>query len=174
MIRVYYTKVQEHESVEAHELLAKLLRQEYGIYEPELCTGLMGKPYLRSGPFFSISHSKGIAAVAFSEHPIGLDLEQERTVGKNVPLRVMSPEEYRSYCEHGCNVEDFLTLWTLKEAYFKYLGTGLHGGLNRTTFYYDSGWKLKASRCVFQVFRDKKMFTALCSCEQEKIIRTFL
>ena len=87
----------------------------------------LGKPLLPGGVEVSISHAAGAAAVVISDRPVGVDIEQIRTVRKNLPSRVLSPEEYRAYQEAGESPELFFMFWTLKEAYYKYLGTGLPG-----------------------------------------------
>nr|MBQ4320164.1 4'-phosphopantetheinyl transferase superfamily protein [Clostridia bacterium] len=90
-----------------------------------------GKPYIISDPRFrfSISHSGIYTAVAFSDSEIGLDIEQinRHLDRKSVSNTVFTPDE-RSYIYSTDNENlhrlRFTELWTAKESYLKYLGTG--------------------------------------------------
>ena len=66
---------------------------------------------------------------------------------------------------------DFFTLWTLKESYYKYLGTGLRGFPNETEFWTQGGvWQLRGQeKLVFWLREEKNLLMALCSHEQEKV-----
>ena len=128
----------------------------------------LGKPLLPGGVEVSISHAAGAAAVVISDRPVGVDIEQIRTVRKNLPARVLSPEEYRAYQEAGESPELFFMFWTLKEAYYKYLGTGLPGFPNETEFVLENGrWTLKDSPLHFEVYQENLLICALCSEDQE-------
>ncbi|MBQ9269746.1 MAG: 4'-phosphopantetheinyl transferase superfamily protein [Oscillospiraceae bacterium] len=128
----------------------------------------LGKPILPDGPEVSISHTAGAAAVAVSARPVGVDIEQIRPVRKNLPVRVLSPEEYRFYQEAGEPPELFFTFWTLKEAYYKYLGTGLPGFPNETEFFPVNGrWTLKGSPLHFEVYQENLLICTLCCVDQE-------
>ena len=88
-----------------------------------------GKPYaLNADIFFSISHSKSIVVCAIDDNEIGVDAELVR----DIELRVTkiacteSDKEYIFESDAG-QVERFYDVWTAKEAYFKYLGTGIEG-----------------------------------------------
>ncbi|MBM7085762.1 MULTISPECIES: 4'-phosphopantetheinyl transferase family protein [Micromonospora] len=80
----------------------------------------------------SVSHTRGLVAVAVSRHgPVGIDVEALRPVPA-LPLsrRWFAPED--TDWLRGRPVErlgvDFLALWTGKEAVAKLYGTGLRGG----------------------------------------------
>ena len=127
-----------------------------------------GKPLISGGPEISISHTKGAAAVVVSSRPAGVDIERIRSVLPNLPKRVMSHKEYQWFDKEGKSEEAFFTLWTLKESYYKYLGTGLPGFPNQTNFYRECGtWHLEGSQLVFSVFRAKEYVIALCSEDHE-------
>jgi len=133
----------------------------------------LGKPLIPGGPEISISHTKGAAALAVSDDPVGVDIEQIRSVRPNLPQRVMSPRELRWYQEEGERDEAFFTLWTLKESYYKYLGTGLPGFPNETEFHPEGGiWRLEGSPLRFSVYRADDLVLALCTLEREiRLIR---
>ena len=115
-----------------------------------------GKPFIPGLPdiHFNLSHSGDYIACAFSDREVGLDLqEQARTHTSIVRIakRFFSAKEYEAILAlpaedpsvvpgHPTNAADsdnsacrlplFYNLWTIKEAYLKYLGCGLRGGMN--------------------------------------------
>jgi phosphopantetheinyl transferase len=117
---------------------------------PAVRKGPHGKPYFSDraleGVFFSLSHTRGHAAVAFAGEEIGLDCE-------NIAARPLTAsrcgriarrcflEDELSYVFGGCGDgrddgdEDgndaklrFFEIWTAKEAYMKYTGNGFSEG----------------------------------------------
>lgn len=75
-----------------------------------------GKPYLERPPvLFSLSHSEKLVACAIApEHPVGLDVQQER------PLRAGSERVFLTSEElHLCPEASILELWSQKEAAYK-------------------------------------------------------
>lgn len=97
-----------------------------------------GKPFFRSFPdiHFNLSHSGEYLAGAFSSDEVGLDLQENRashTGVLRIAKRFFTMEEYESLLSCGGSREQellFYRLWTIKEAYLKYLGCGLHGSLS--------------------------------------------
>lgn len=86
--------------------------------------GPFGKPYLKSGRlWFSLSHTKGGIAAAFSdESEIGVDIERcDRKVNERLIERVLCEEEKRSMSGN----KDFMRMWVQKEAFLKRLGVGI-------------------------------------------------
>ena len=139
----------------------------------EIAHNTLGKPMIPGGPEISISHTNGAAAVAVSDRPVGVDIECIRAVRPNLPKRVMSPKELLWYHAQKEDTKAFFTLWTLKESYYKYLGIGLPGFPNGTSFYPENGiWRLEGSSLFFSVFQQDDCVMALCSEDQEiRLIR---
>ena len=105
-------------------LLLTHLFGEKGV-APNLTYGENGKPYLANRPdtFFSITHSDKWVFLAVSDSEIGIDAQAPRKVCPRLAARSTSPEELAWVKE---NTEpNFTRLWTMKEAYLKYTGTGL-------------------------------------------------
>ena len=168
---LYLLETDASQSQAAHALLNRILREQYQISQPELIIGPHGKPYLENGPHFSISHSRRMVAVAIGDRNMGLDIEVIRRFHQLVPQRIMSRTEYQWFCRRGELKRDFFALWTLKESYFKYLGTGLRGFPNDTEFFYDGQqWKISGEDLTFQVLEEKNLLMTVCSHEQETII----
>lgn len=88
-----------------------------------------GKPYAAGlDAHFNISHSGHYVVCAVSEKPVGIDVEQMRPVRARLAKRVCTEAEYAWYQEAESNEETirrFFRIWTTKEAYFKWVGTGI-------------------------------------------------
>lgn len=92
-----------------------------------------GKPYVRSGPHFNISHSAGRIFAAFSDSAVGLDVENlARSVSEEALAdKFFAPAER----EHIHSVAEneihrlFLRYWVCKEASVKLSGDGIYHGL---------------------------------------------
>jgi phosphopantetheinyl transferase len=92
--------------------------------------GALGKPIV-SGPAglnlrFSLSYTETMVAIAVSQKfELGVDIETVAS-DSEVPWHVLTSAERRAL--HGLppaeRFLEFLRLWTIKEAYTKYLGTG--------------------------------------------------
>lgn len=104
-----------------------------------------GKPYIddQQGPgadpplFFSISHHEHYQLIAIcSQHPVGVDLEsQMRHLRQPMKLakRYFHASEYaylKNLPDNQLN-ENWLTIWTCKEAVVKATGGGIVSGLDR-------------------------------------------
>jgi phosphopantetheine--protein transferase-like protein len=93
-----------------------------------------GKLFLPECPsfFFSIAHSGNLLALAFSRHPIGIDVEKKRKVrALAVATKFFSEEELAFISSDGtAKIEEkFFQLWTAKEAVLKADGRGITAGL---------------------------------------------
>ena len=88
------------------------------------------KPFLLDRPdfHFNISHSGPWVVMAWGNSPVGVDVEQVRpdTDVRKLAARFFAPEE-ESYVRAVPREsrDRFFEIWTGKESYLKYLGTGL-------------------------------------------------
>ena len=80
-----------------------------------------GKPFFEHGKHFSISHSGKFAVLAVSEGNIGIDIETKVSSDERVARRCFTEEE-QAFAK--MSTENFLRIWTAKEAVLKFLGTG--------------------------------------------------
>lgn len=88
-----------------------------------------GKPYAPGLPcHFSISHSGDYVLCAFSEQVLGLDVEQVKEINLGFAADVFSEEEMQLLSSESgaAKTRLFFALWTLKESYVKWLGTGFY------------------------------------------------
>ena len=90
-----------------------------------------GKPYLPDVPgvHFSLSHSGSMAMCAIADSPVGCDIQELSAArcGERVARRFFTPAEYARITAAAAPEREFVRLWTLKESYVKYLGTGIGG-----------------------------------------------
>lgn len=104
---------------------------ERGLHgKPNVCKKEGGRWVLRDDLFFSISHTNRWWACAVYSRPIGADIEERgRRVKEAVAERFFTKEEQQWLLKKGNMQDHILELWVRKEAYVKYLGTGLSEGL---------------------------------------------
>lgn len=91
-----------------------------------------GKPFAKDlNVNFSISHSGDYAICAVSDKKIGIDIEKIREINPKSASKFAckNEEEYIFAHENG-----FFEIWTLKEAYFKCIGTGLGADIKNVNF----------------------------------------
>lgn len=166
MARVYLRETAGEEVPQA--AVRGLLREVLHMPSLEVSHDALGKPLIPGGPEISISHTKNAVAAAIGAGPLGVDVEAVRPIADRLPERVLSAREYGWFVRRGRRAEDFFTLWTLKESYYKYLGTGLPGIPNGTDFYLENGvWRLAGAELRFDVWEKNLLRLALCSQAQQ-------
>lgn len=102
-----------------------------------------GKPYFADLPLidgkkpasihYSVSHSGDWWGCLLAEEPVGFDLEvyREKVSYERISRRFFTEEEHNWILSSGR--ESFFEVWVRKEAYVKFLGTGLGEGLSSFT-----------------------------------------
>jgi 4'-phosphopantetheinyl transferase len=101
-------------------------------------TGEYGKPAVKGGVEFNLSHSGEWAVCAIAEGiPVGIDIEvcRETPDAEDIASLYFTADEYGLLRAGGDGeiAKRFLALWTRKEAYIKALGCGLYMELNQFT-----------------------------------------
>ena len=143
------------------DMLAKLALSDFtGAPAESICFALSanGKPYATGiSAEFNISHSGELIVCAVDSQKIGIDVEKIRPVPSRLVYRVCSEQEcdliFGDITANKHNMladrlilERFYQVWTAKEAYCKYIGTGILTDLRqipsnnakiRTTIYGD-------------------------------------
>ncbi len=120
--------------------LQEIVKQELGI-EPEdlvIETNEHGKPSVAGHPefFFNISHSGDRVLIGFGNSPVGVDVElaKEKEMDEKIAQRCFTEWEQEFIKEreenspvdfHKLEEWKFFIIWTMKEAYLKYTGTGI-------------------------------------------------
>ena len=121
----------------ARNLLLDALKAEYGITRlPEIVRTPYGKPYFLNYPelHFNYSHSKHAAACVLSKQAVGIDLEQVRKYSEKTAQRFCSQGEWIWLQRQPDLNEAWIQIWTMKEAWLKYRGTGLREDLRDLDF----------------------------------------
>jgi 4'-phosphopantetheinyl transferase len=91
----------------------------FKIINPKFIYNLNGKPYIEnSNIYFNISHKNEYVICAFSDKEIGVDIEKISSFSNNLINKVFNKEEI--YFNNN-----YSKLWTIKESFMKYLGTGI-------------------------------------------------
>ena len=125
MLEIYFTENSDiYGKLKSH--LSRLLPSSFEILRTE-----NGKPYLEGSPlFFSISHSDDKALIVFCDKPVGADLEVIQKRKYSSILSRFSAEEKKEISD----TEDFLSHWTVREAYIKMLGSTINYNLDKLSY----------------------------------------
>lgn len=126
----FYFDIHKKLSLAADLLVRELACRYTGIPKPELTflQNAYGKPSLAGVKNFhyNISHTCSAVAVAVADYPTGIDIEKITEYDKSIAMRFFSEKEkeYIEKDESGAAAR-FFEIWTKKEAYVKWKGTGL-------------------------------------------------
>lgn len=127
MTKIYIFK----NKIDHYNFLSKLVAEKYNIdaLSLKIMRNAHGKPYFENFPnfYFNVSHSGDLTVIAVSEQNVGIDAEKLRIPNLKVAKRFCE-DEY-AYINKTPTPTAFFEIWTKKEAYLKYLGTGISGGL---------------------------------------------
>ncbi|HIS31300.1 MAG TPA: 4'-phosphopantetheinyl transferase superfamily protein [Candidatus Limivivens intestinipullorum] len=125
----------------AWALLGYGLKTEYGRTDwPPVELGVHGKPEFRREegglgvPFFSLSHTDGAAMCALDDGPVGADIQKIVPFRERTVRRYASEREWRALTLLPDPERAAIRLWTFKEAYVKYQGTGIGVDLRSLDF----------------------------------------
>lgn len=119
----------------AEALLRYAVKSSLGLSRFTIETNPCGKPSLMGCPdfHFNLSHSGHWVVLACGSTEVGIDVEKIRIDEKNAKIacRFFTQEEQRFVFEKEESYNRrFLEIWTAKESYLKYLGTGMKKSLN--------------------------------------------
>ncbi len=110
----------------SYQIIKEQACRFFGIREnTEISFESSGKPYFKDYKqlHFNLSHSDIYLAVAFSDSPVGVDIEKHREINLKIAERYFTPNERKTVK----NSRDFFYVWTRKEACLKKTGEGLRG-----------------------------------------------
>ena len=138
-----------------------------------------GKPFLPdiASLDFNISHTKGMILCCVTDTgKVGVDVEIVRPLKYNIMKRCFHPDEI-NYVESFNDDKHFFEIWTKKEAYTKYLGTGLAFDItsvnmlakehdDKLTCFYENDY-------IFSVYSDCKDKVLPVSVSAESLISHF-
>ena len=167
-------------------LLAEEAKRRNGFDGCPVCYTKNGQPYLfiQDGrrAFLSLSHSGDYAVCAFSDCPVGVDLQQRTKIRRSVLQKFYLQEQLEAWKKQfdkkeelflsEAETERFLREWTVKESYVKLTGTGLSRDLRALMVDWNQNRVEEADRpgwgsrfCEYPVLED--YFLSACSCPEE-------
>jgi len=113
----------QHDRRKRHWLACRALAKHlFGPLNAIISYDLHGRPYLDSGNRrISLSHAGEYAAVAYSDHPLGVDIERISDRVERVKSRFLRDDEMTGISGQYC-LEKLYVFWGGKEAVYK-----LHG-----------------------------------------------
>ncbi|MDR2745559.1 MAG: 4'-phosphopantetheinyl transferase superfamily protein [Desulfovibrio sp.] len=127
-----------------------------------------GKPFLRNGPEFSLSHSGDFVLLAIGDASVGADIEQWRDENHaSLARAAFHPDEFAAL-DAADMPRQFYELWVLKESYLKMRGLGL--GLDPASFCLrgarEAVFPVGGTRLFFKRYRDMPGYSvAICSVQ---------
>lgn len=134
-----------------------------------------GKPMIEGG-FMSLSHSGILGVCAFSELPVGVDIERLRNISDSLSKRILCPEELSEYTfisEADEKNRYLLSRWVDKESYLKLTGEGLSKGISglycSNSSISDGSLSAFVSRLAMKV-NDTDYLCSVCAPEQFEIL----
>lgn len=135
-----------------------------------------GKPFFVNHPnlHFSLSHSGGEVAIAFSRTPIGFDVEKKerRADFVSIAQRFFSVAEAAQIAAAGeCAASLFVDLWTAKEAILKLEGSGISGGLERALVWSEFEGELDGRRVHLHRMEWPGFVARVASFEEPRFVR---
>lgn len=145
--------------IDAYSFLKSVLKEKFNIKMPKIVKGPNGKPYFPGTDIhFNISHSGDYKVLAIADAPVGVDIERFRKADLRVAKRFCE-NEY-NYITQKDSEHRFFEIWTKKEAYLKYKGTGLRGGLD--------SFDVFSLPEDINTFRFKEYFISVCGIKEFK------
>lgn len=168
------------------QLLAKGLKELYALsmteemLEAEMEKGAHGKPFLKNYPYihFNISHCEGLAVCAFSDAPVGVDVERIAAFKDAIVRKVLTKEEqdflgrYKGKEEYN---ELFFRFWTLKESWLKQEGSGFFRSPQEVSFVLGADEQNYTVQCsdsnisCYQIRIQENCILSLCYAKKKEI-----
>ncbi len=139
-------KKNKHYFLATRALLRAVLSHYTGITAQELNIARTddGKPFLTNSShplYFNLTHSGNFAALAVTHKgEVGIDIETARKRSYlKIVERYFHPDEIKLLLDSDevAREQLFYRLWTLKEAFFKAMGSGISTGLDKACFSFE-------------------------------------
>lgn len=140
--------------------------KKLGISElPAIKTGEFGKPYFTNYNIcFNISHCDKAVCCGISEHNIGVDVQDTVTDFDDIISTIMSQRETELISNSHLPSSAFTRLWSLKESFVKFNGTGLTDDV-RTIEFLNSENDFQSKGCFFKVTSTPDYQLAACTVD---------
>jgi 4'-phosphopantetheinyl transferase len=134
----FHFEADRRRSIVGRAALRHLLSQRLGVEPQEFRfeQGESGKPFLpQSDIQFNVSHSCDVVAIALAADEVGVDIEAKHEIPEMAAIaaRFFSRDEAERVLAATDAIDQFLRIWTMKEAIVKAAGPGLGVPLDRFT-----------------------------------------
>ncbi len=142
------------------------LKTEYALEgKAEFVYGTYQKPILKNYPeiYFNLSHTDNTAVCGIDTSEIGVDTEKFQVQDKAFLTYICSRGELHEIETAQNPAATAAKLWTLKESYLKYLGTGLTEHLEQYDFSGASGTSFARYGCIFTICQGKNAYCSACA-----------
>ena len=115
----------------AAELYIKEERMNLGTVSGQIFRTRRGKPYFKEVPIeFSVSHTGNLWVCLMDLEPVGVDVQEIRECRSDKIAERYYTQDEQAYAL-AMGESGFFQIWTRKEAYAKYTGTGLSQEMKR-------------------------------------------
>lgn len=116
----------KYQAILGRIILKDILKTKYNISynDVKVKFNINDKPYI-DGINFNISHSYDYVVVAVADDAIGVDIEKIRKIDLSIMKQFCTHNEQKYIMNSNNKYLSFWKIYTLKEAYFKMLGTNL-------------------------------------------------
>lgn len=135
---------------ESHQkgfLAVRMLLQHIGYNDFDLYYDAFGKPHLSDGKCISISHSHTFSAIAISDHPIGLDVEQVKEKILKIASRFMDVSHLENLSETE-KMKKATVIWGIKESIFKIKN---ESGISFPKHIFEKEFNLESKKTIAQL-----------------------
>jgi len=133
-IRKYIKHEDRCRSLVAALLCRYMIRRKYKISNGELRFSILekGKPVSNNDIKldFNISHSDTCVACIIDDNDVGIDVEKIDKYNADISKRFFQTKESEFISSHDDKASVFYRIWTIKEAYIKYLRLGMYKRMN--------------------------------------------
>lgn len=135
-----------------------------------------GKSYLRDFPelHFNLSHCDRAVACTLSDYEVGVDIQDITPPDSGVVRMTMSDGECGLIAGSAAPERMFTRLWTVKESYLKFLGSGLDGSLRKLDFANCVSDCFMARGCCFCTKATDGWYLTRCAATNGTVAEIFL
>lgn len=132
----------------------------------EISYNKYNKPYFKEHEdfHFNISHSKEMVIVVISSSTIGCDIEHLRKCDDNIICRYFSSNEKKLISQVDNKDDLFTRIWTIKESYFKNIGTGINDKVNSIDVFSNECEICLPNNLKIKEYRLDDYFISICYC----------
>lgn len=118
-------KIEKAKQLYASSLLLGYILDKYGKKLDDIELFESGKPYIKDGPYFNVSHSGKYVVIAVDLEDIGVDIQEKTTVSETAAKMFLGDDSDLHIAQGNKYYHSYI--WCRKEAFLKCLGVGWNG-----------------------------------------------